>query len=158
MQFNLTGKVFGRLRALSYAGLKKWSCICACGKQAVVRGAYLRNGHTRSCGCLQRDLISQRSKVANRKHGRARSPVYRSYHAMVQRCTNPKFTYFKNYGGRGIKICRRWMGREGFINFLQDMGVRPADRTLDRIDNDGNYKPTNCHWADKVTQMRNRRK
>lgn len=81
--------------------------------------------------------------------------TYNSWRAMKERCNNPNYRCYARYGGRGIAICERWRGAEGFANFLQDMGERPNGMTLDRIDLDGNYEPNNCRWADQKTQLRN---
>jgi hypothetical protein len=84
-----------------------------------------------------------------------RTPTYGSWAAMKERCTRPQHRFWKHYGGRGIKVCKRW---QKFENFLADMGVRPDGMTLDRINPEGNYTPKNCRWADRYTQRRNRRK
>ena len=89
------------------------------------------------------------------KHGLTHSPTYETWHAMIQRCTNPRASNWGYYGGRGITVCDRWL--HSFENFLADMGMRPADLSLDRIDNDGNYEPGNCRWATAVEQSQNRR-
>jgi hypothetical protein len=87
-----------------------------------------------------------------------RTPTYFSWMNMIQRCENPKNSHYTYYGGRGIYVCNRWQGLDGFKNFLQDMGERPEGMTLDRINNDGPYELSNCRWADKETQMLNRRR
>lgn len=88
---------------------------------------------------------------------RSKHPLYKTYHAMHDRCDNPNNTHYKYYGGRGISVCERWSGQRGFPNFLEDMGEKPEGYSLDRIDNNGNYEPSNCRWADKTTQQYNQR-
>jgi hypothetical protein len=156
---DLTGRKFGRLSVIAIAqdksrhGQMQWACSCSCGAQKVVSGDRLRQGVTRSCGCLLRQIRT--------KHGHSRcdagnqSATYRSWASMKTRCLNPNNRGFKYYGGRGITICERWML---FVNFLADMGERPPGKTLDRIDVDGNYEPGNCRWATPLEQIRNRRR
>lgn len=147
---DLTGQVFGRLtvsrRAESYRGQARWHCRCSCGGSTITNTQKLKSGHTKSCGCIPRERAS--------KHGKHKHPTYTTYHAMLQRCHNPKSSRYSRYGARGITVCDRW--RESFENFLEDMGDRTKGYTLDRIDNDGNYTPDNCRWADLPTQYRNR--
>jgi hypothetical protein len=129
-----------------------WLWRCDDGNLIFAAAAAVRNGHIKSCGCLQRE--------ARTKHGRTGTPEYRSWDAMIQRCTNPKHMSWRNYGGRGITICDRWNPKRGgsFEKFFTDMGPRPPGTTLDRIDNDGNYKPPpDCRWATRRQQRANMR-
>ena len=113
--------------------------------------------------------MCQKHYTRNRNHGsphvvkqivgedRYNNPLYKSYHAMLDRCSNENNTAYKYYGGRGIKVCKRWQGLKGFSNFIKDMGERPKGLTLDRIDNSKSYSPSNCRWTDRSTQQLNRR-
>lgn len=162
---DLTGQRFGRLLVLDRAtndaqGRARWRCACDCGNEAVITRHHLRDGRTKSCGCLRRDVASE----LNHTHGFASKggvkPTYRIYRSMLSRTTNPRDASWKNYGGRGITVCDRWNPARGgsFENFLADVGERPADNlSLDRIDNDRGYEPRNVRWATATEQARNRR-
>ena len=157
----MRGKSFGRLTVLSRAKSKPngdavWVCKCSCGKELSVLGRGLRSGASLSCGCLR---IENAIKVST-KHGHASSGKntreYKSWAAMRVRCGNPSHRNFKDYGGRGIKVCERWA--DSFENFLADMGQRPPRHSLDRINVNGGYEPDNCRWADAKTQANNTRR
>lgn len=156
----LDGQRFGRLTVVreidrSPTDRRRVLCRCDCGAECEVFACNLTNGHSLSCGCAPRGLIVERSRRHDHAHRGAVSRTYVSWCAMIDRCTNPNATQWKHYGGRGITICDHW--RESFEAFLEDMGERPPERSLDRIDPDGNYEPGNCRWATRTQQARNRR-
>lgn len=178
MTQDITNQRFGRLVALYFAGRNhsgnaRWMCMCDCGTEKICTVSNLRNGGVRSCGCLRVEVRREymlkhrhlfRRPTPHRKHGArvggAQTPEYYSWSAMLSRCTNPNRGEWKYYGGRGVQVCDRWRGKEGFSNFLADMGLRPsADHSLDRFPNNaGNYEPGNCRWATQTEQNRNKRK
>jgi hypothetical protein len=158
---NVVGERFGRLLVTGdapNAGRRRvCACLCECGGAVNVKLEYLRDGSTRSCGCLKTEDLRERHKTHGHAGDGRMSPTYKSYRKMVERCTLKTADNYAYYGGRGIKVCERWL--DSFENFLADMGERPDGKTLDRYPNgDGNYEPGNCRWATKSEQAFNRRK
>ena len=157
---DLAGQKIGRLTVSAetkYDGhSRKWKCFCSCGAETWVAASQLQSYRTRSCGCLQKEMVSE----ARFRHGHSSkvkgvSPTYRIWQAMLQRCENPTDADYENYGGDGIRVCSEW---HDFTAFLQDMGECPLSLSLDRIDNDGDYEPGNCRWATKQEQCNNTRR
>lgn len=145
---DISGQKFNRLLAVGHFAGEKWTFKCDCGKEHIARGSSVRRGEIKSCGCLN-------DGAGNRTHGMSYSSEYYAWWNMLNRCRNPKTNNYKYYGGRGIEVCKRW---NVFANFIADMGKKPSNQhSLDRIDGDGNYEPSNCRWVTKKTQAFNRR-
>jgi hypothetical protein len=153
---DITGQRFGRLTVVSYQGKSKkrislWLCDCDCGCTRIVLSSNLRNGHTKSCGCLQREVTSKLKSAT--KHGMKGTPEYAAYHNAKRRCNSPASTDYKYWGGRGIEF-----KFNSFEEFLVKLGTKPSPKhSIDRKDNNGHYEPDNVKWATASQQMKNRR-
>lgn len=157
---DLTNFKFGRLLVIDRAGTDNnghplWNCICECGNKAVVAGGSLRSGNSSSCGCLQRELAAKRMTI----HGQKGTRLFAIWTSMRQRCNDPNYKDYCRYGGRGILVCKEWQAFEPFYEWSLTNGYDPhAPRgfcTIDRINNDGDYEPSNCRWVTQTAQMRN---
>lgn len=163
---DLQGTKFGRLTVIGshlrrpYRGNGQnrtfWPCVCSCGNSCEIASGQLMNGTAQSCGCLRAEL----SRARRETHGESGSREHRIWKGLKRRCCDPNNPAYKGYGGRGIALCPRWQGENGFVNFLADMGKCPSPKhTLDRFpDKNGDYKPSNCRWATMLQQGRNSRK
>lgn len=151
------GQRFGRLTVIEQTSIRKrgqflWRCTCDCGTERLIERSSLGNGNSTSCGCIRREKIVARcSRHGNAVRG-SHSRAWHSWRGMIERCTSPDHIAYSRYGGRGITVCERW---RDFANFIADMGERPSNRSIDRINNDGNYEPGNCRWATQSEQNRN---
>lgn len=158
---DLSGRQVGRLTVIKPVSRKGmhvlYDCLCSCGTYTRVLGTHLINNRTSSCGCLRRELARTKTVTHGATRAHRPTPTYISWQGMNARVNDPNRANYKYYGGRGISICERWQGPNGFQNFLADMGERPEGLSLDRRNNDGNYEPDNCRWATRSQQMKNRR-
>jgi hypothetical protein len=150
---DLTGCQFRRWTVVTFVGNRRWLCRCVCGREKAVAGYDLRSGKSRSCGCLRTEQVVTRST----KHGQTGTPEHRAWVDLTRRCRDSSHRQYRDYGGRGIRVCNRW--RYSCEAFVEDMGSRPSSKhSIHRIDNDGHYELSNCMWATQAEQNRNHRR
>lgn len=155
---DLTDKTFGRLTVIRKEGSDNnrkalWLCECSCGNTIIVNTERLHNGKTQSCGCYKADIL--RSRLTT--HGMSNSKLYNVWHTMIQRCENPKDKQFKNYGERGIAVCKEWHDSELFMDWALNNGYEEG-LTIDRINVNEGYSPSNCRWITQKEQNNNTRR
>ena len=156
---DLTGQRFNRLLVIEPArtpsGKFAWKCKCDCGNTIITPGAQMKNGNTKSCGCYKNDVAREKCY----KHGLSKTKLNSILSAMNDRCTNKNNIGYKNYGARGITVCKEWRGENGLVNFYKwaiENGYQKGLQ-IDRIDNDGNYEPSNCRWVTPKENLMNKR-
>lgn len=159
---DLTGQRFGRLTVIRFAGNSasrhaEWECVCDCGAVKITSSNSLMRGVTQSCGCLHNEMLAQN----NTKHGKSYTRLHVVWRGMKQRCSNPSSNSYKNYGGRGITVCEEWQEFKPFYEWAMangfDESAKRGDCTIDRIDVNGNYEPSNCRWVTQKVQCSNKR-
>ena len=153
------GDKYNKLTAIRFDhkdkwGQQYWLFKCDCGNKKVIKASNVKGNYVKSCGCLRKENIIRYGKKS-KTHGMTHTREYKSWQAMKDRCYNKNYPHYKDYGGRGIKVCNHW--RNSFENFYKDMSKRPKNTSLDRIDNNKGYYKKNCHWATTKEQANNRR-
>lgn len=158
---DLTGQRFGRLTVLkrveNIGRQTAWLCQCECGSTKIVTGSNLHGGKARSCGCLWNEIVPNRNREANLRHGESGSKLHKTWTNMRYRCNNPNCKSYKDYGGRGISVCEEWNSYEAFRDWSLQNGFAEG-LSIDRIDVNGNYEPSNCRWVSDKVQHNNTRK
>jgi len=157
---NNIGSRYGHLLVVQRSGSKNrkavWECVCDCGKTVFVTSSHLETGNTKSCGCFKRELVSLQKTTHGHARQGAKTVEYNVWADIIKRCKNSNSKNYHNYGGRGIKVCDRWLSYE---NFFADMGLRPSSKhSIERKEVNGDYEPSNCCWATRQEQQRNTRR
>ena len=168
---DLTGQKFGRLTVEKFVGFKTfpsgqrqtlWKCLCDCGTMAITQSTCLKSGHSKSCGCLKSESSRIRAIERNTKHNLTSTRLFPIWLSMKQRCENKNHFAFDLYGGRGIKVCEEWHDFQTFYDWAMTNGydedAKYGECTLDRIDVNGNYEPSNCRWVSQKIQSNNTRR
>lgn len=154
---DITGQRFGKLVAGKFVGADKkqralWLCRCDCGNEKVIQYGALQSKGTISCGCYRLEAFKQRAT----KHGKTNTRLFRIWDKMIERCEKPNSKHYKGYGSRGISVCKEWHEFITFYDWAMANGY--SDKlSIDRINNDGNYEPSNCRWATNIQQSNNKR-
>lgn len=158
---DITGQTFNRLTAIEFVecrnGYACWKFQCSCGNQKILPGYSVRNGSVKSCGCLHHNKDPTKFKIKGERNEKGRPILHTTYHDMKLRCRNPHAAGYSNYGGRGIKVCDEWLNDyNAFYDWAMSNGYSKG-LTLDRINNDGDYSPSNCRWVTRSVQQSNTR-